>query len=335
MKGIRYILSLLVLIVTTISCERDDDHRYPMQGTGRLIEFAVENEWPEISKAAINSVEDINIFKVWGRWNENPDSQYYTNETSTVFGSDGSNVTYQNNEWKCAYEAEWYEGYYNFAAFYPNMPGNHISEFTRVSSAESTTIEYVNELQFYFNNFTGATQFDCMYAFSNVDNSANTASTVDLHFEHLFSLLTINIAANTTTAIPRNLDVTIYGIHRSITGSVAITHTEVITDYGTPNEQRVVNTTNNLKDILSSQVVSTETLYYKKSSFTNDEHGSTDIITPVFQWIVFPENLEDTPLTIKVDFKNEEGQITKTMKTIVNTGEWESGKSYAYTLLTD
>lgn len=338
MKSLRYVISLLTLCIVALSCEREDNPHYPIEGSGRPIVFAVESEWPEISKVAINNLEEMKRlrFRVWGMWNQNPDDQYFSNESSAVFLSSGTDFSYQNDEWKCTYEAEWYEGYYNFAAFYPNMSGDHSSEVIKTSAAGSTTIEYRNELKFNFYNFSlGNPQFDCMYAFSNVDNSTNTASTVNLKFDHLFSLLTINIAANKTTDLSPKLDVTIYGIHNSITGPVTITQTELITNYGTQNQQRTVSVTNNLKDLLKNSTPSTESSTYKKVSYTNEGYGSVDFITPVSQLIVFPENLEETPLTIKVDFKDNAGTITKTLTATINSGEWQSGRSYAYTLLTN
>ena len=128
---------------------------------------------------------------------------------------------------------------------------------------------------------------------------------------------------------------TIYGIHNSITGPVTITQTEVITNYGTQNQQRTVSVTNSLKNLLKDSAPSTESSIYKKVSYTNDGYGSVDFITPVSQLVVFPENLEETPLTIKVDFKDNAGTITKTLTATINSGEWQSGRSYAYTLLTN
>ena len=350
MKGIRYILILLTLCVAVISCERDEVNRYPIEGTGKMIKFSVESEWPTISKAAVNGIDEMvnSMFKVWGTWYQDPSDIYYSEQSAHVFAQNGTYVQIISSgdgvyEGECKSEAEWYAGYYNFAALFPMMfSATHDTEFEKSKVGDATKLEYTNKLNIAFPNIgqngiyhLGTNQGDLMYAFSNVDNSAETASTVNLNFEHLFSLLTINIVANKTTDLSPKLDVTIYGIHNSITGPVTITQTEVITNYGTQNQQRTVSVTNNLKDLLKNSTPSTESSTYKKVSYTNEGYGSLDFITPVSQLIVFPENLEETPLTIKVDFKDEAGTITKTLTATINSGEWQSGRSYAYTLLTN
>ena len=350
MKDIRYILILLTLCVAVISCERDEVNRYPIEGTGKMIKFSVESEWPTISKAAVNGIDEMvnSMFKVWGTWYQDPSDIYYSEQSAHVFAQNGTYVQIISSgdgvyEGECKSEAEWYAGYYNFAALFPMMfSATHDTEFEKSKVGDATKLEYTNKLNIVFPNIgqngiyhLGTNQGDLMYAFSNVDNSAETASTVNLNFEHLFSLLTINIAANNATNLPQKVDITIYGIHKSITSPVTITQTEVITNYGTPDQQRTVTTTNNLKDLLKDGALTDETSYYKKGSFTNINYGAADIITPVSQWLVFPENLEETPLKIKVDLKYNDGDVTKTMIATVNTGEWESGKSYAYTLLID
>ena len=339
MKSLRYIVSLLTLCIVALSCEREDNPHYPIEGSGRPIVFAVESEWPEISKAAINNVEDIKNFRVWGTWNPDPSTPYYPEESVPAYGIEGSQVVLSGHVWQCVNEAEWYPGYYNFAALaHLQLSGTYSSSFSKNTLDGVARLEYTNTLNFKFPSEKynlGASQLDCMYAFINEDNSTNTSSTVNFNFEHLFSLLTINIAANKTTELSPKLDVTIYGIHNSITGPVTITQTEVITNYGTQNQQRTVSVTNNLKDLLKNSTPSTESSTYKKVSYTNEGYGSVDFITPVSQLIVFPENLEETPLTIKVDFKDEAGTITKTLTATINSGEWQSGRSYAYTLLTN
>lgn len=339
MKDLRHILILLTFSMAVISCEREDGPHYPIEGSGRPIVFAVESEWPEISKAAVNRVEDIKNFRVWGTWNPDPSTPYYPKESVPAYGSEGSSVILTGDMWQCQYEAEWYPGYYNFAALaHLQLSGSYTSSFSKSTTDGVVNIEYTNTLTFRHpaNEFKlGNSQLDCMYAFINEDNSYNTSSTVNFNFEHLFSLLTINIAANTTTALSPKLDVTLYGIHNLITNPVIVTQTEMITNYGTSNPQRTIRVTNNLKDLLKDSAPSTESSIYKKVAYTNEKYGTVDFITPVSQLIVFPENLEETPLTIKVDFKDEAGTITKTLTTTINSGEWQSGRSYAYTLLTD
>lgn len=118
--------------------------------------------------------------------------------------------------------------------------------------------------------------------------------------------------------------------------SFTIAQTETITNNSTEAQQSNIEVTNDLKDLLARATLSTEDNPYKVYSYgsTDFEYGSTDMITPVKNLLVYPETLSDTcPLMIKIEYEQDGTQKVKTA--CINTGEWESGKSYAYTLLTD
>lgn len=339
--------------MVVLSCEREENPHYPIEGTGRPIVFAVESEWPVISKAAVNGIANMEnqFFKVWGTWNQNPDDLYYSGESSAVFTNSGTSVriisgadgTYQG---QCSNESEWYAGYYNFAALFPiQFTAAHYTEFTKSNLGGKTSLEYSNQISVTFPNMSqdgsyhlGERQHDLMYAFHNEDNSDNTSSVVNLNFNHVFSLLTISISANSTLTLPRLTKITIYGIHSSVPrgSSFTIAQTETITNNSTEAQQSNIEVTNDLKDLLASATLSTEDNPYKVYSYgsTDFEYGSTDMITPVKNLLVYPETLSDTcPLMIKIEYEQDGTQKVKTA--CINTGEWESGKSYAYTLLTD
>ena len=351
MKGIRYILILLTLCVAVVSCEREEVNRYPIEGTGKLIQFSVESEWPTISKAAINGVEGMvnNMFKVWGTWHQDPSDLYYSKASVPVFTPNGTYVDIVSigngiYEGRCKSEAEWFAGYYNFAALYPmTFSATQDTEFEKSTTGNATMLKYTNKLNITFpkmgQNGTyhlGNSQNDLMYAFHNEDNSAETSSVVNLKFNHLFSLLTIKISSNSTLTLPRLNEIIIYGIHSSVSGSFTITQKETVSYISEEGLQRSFEIYHDLKDLLNNAVISTETNPYKRFEFTQTDfdYGSIDTMTPIKDLLVYPETLSDTcPLNIKIIY--EEGGITKVKTATINTGEWESGKSYTYTLLTN
>lgn len=352
-KGIRHIGILLTFTLAAISCEREDSPLHPDQEGGRPIVFTTESKWPVISKAAVNDIANMEnaVFKVWGAWNQNPDDSYYSGESSAVYGNHGTSVkiisagdaTYQV---QCADVVFWKNGYYSFASIYPvQFSAAHQAKFAKSASDGKMSLEYSNQISVTFPNMSqngsyhlGERQHDLMYAFHNEDNSDNTSSVVNLNFNHVFSLLTINISANSTLTLPRLTKITIYGIHSSVPrgSSFTIAQTETITNNSTEAQQSNIEVTNDLKDLLASATLSTEDNPYKVYSYgsTDFEYGSTDMITPVKNLLVYPETLSDTcPLMIKIEYEQDGTQKVKTA--CINTGEWESGKSYVYTFLTD
>ena len=307
MKGLKYIGILLAFCFTTISCEREDETRYPVQGTGRPIVFNVESEWPEITKTIINTSDDIkNIgFKVWGNWSPKSDgtSEY------PVFGNSGTNVSYLRDSWVCADEQFWYKGYYSFAAVLPSslLNGTYDNNKLILDLGES--------------GFDLAeTQEDLMFAFSNIDNSKGDASDVDLVFNHTFSLLDIRLKRNGAFVTK----VMLYGIHKRMEGKLELEYAPDGGEYST-----------NLEDVLS-EVTTDKSPYYVKSysagqgfNYSNNEISllKTSTSGPL---LVFPEDLAQTPLTVVVGLKD--GNQEKEVRAVIDTGEWTPGSTNVYLL---
>lgn len=327
MKKVIHIASaLMAAVLAFISCERADVNRPDVQEGGRPIQFTVESEWPEITKAVITDVEGMKAegFRVWSDWHQDPKDEYYSGDYGPVYGKTGTKVNASEDEtWISEEEGDWYKGYYTFASAYPaSIAGTHSSTFTKGTSAT-----YSNSLSLDLADFhLGDSQTDLMYAFANVDNSAENASVVSLNFSHLFALLTIRISATSTQNLPRVKKISIYGIHSTLNDSLKITHTAT-----SDSEHTVVS---NMDEVLAAATLSSEDVPYWSQEYNESDfnYGSVDVIIPVENLLVYPETLsDDCSLVIKVEYGEDDNLQVK--KSVVTSGSWSSGNTYAYTLM--
>lgn len=332
---------LLLACVVFISCEREDNPYQSSDDSGRPIVFTAECDWPTMTKEAILDLEDIKDtgFRVWASWHRDPDDQSYRPvETTATFGSSGTAVTYQDNSWICDNEEQWNTGYYNFAAVIPasQFSGTHSATFQKRKASGVTTLSYSNTLTLDFGNsgfHLGSSQTDLMYAFHNEDNSADASSVVRLNFEHLCSLLTIKISSSDLGIIPTLKKLTLYGIHSTLIDDLTITQQATTTISASGNKQNNSTITNNISTVLQTASVSTESAPYWTMEYDEDDfdYDSAAIIVPVIKLLVFPEDLSEHPLRIKVEY--EEAGITKTKTANIDSGQWISGESYVYSLI--
>lgn len=329
MKRIIYIASvLLVTCAAFISCEREDVAR-PEQGTNKPITFAVESEWPEITKAAVKVTGDFksgDAFTAYATLYQGSDYTYTTDESGSVFGEEGTTVTAQGNvgegiKWVSSVKSDWQFAYYNFAAAFPNHCANgYRSSF----DMEDDILTHTTTLK--FNCGTSLSeQYDCMYAFSNVDNTDGDETVVQFGFNHVFSLLNINITASSAGTVSNITKVSVQGLRSSLSVPFTITQTEVVENGITQSK----NVTNDIKTILRANSPSS-TYGFDVTHFNT---VSTNEIEAVKDYLVFPDDLSVAPVTIKVEYTQNEVATSKSIQ--LNSGDWESGKSYAYTLLID
>lgn len=325
MKRIIYIVSaLLVTCVAFISCEREDVAR-PEEYGGRPIEFIVESEWPEMTKAA----SSIDAFKVWGNWTKDPNDVSNTaGIKEAVFGAVGANVNKYGNTWALTQDADWHQGYYNFAAVYPSsLSGYQAATFGKVVIEDQNVHKYTDLLTLDLGNEgldLSSTQTDLMYAFSCINNAGNDASAVTLLFKHAFARVTVKISY--TESEPTVNSFIIYGIHNKINGELKFRYEQM--GYG---EDALWTSIDNISELLSAEEVSTEEApYYTGSSFTSAD----DEIVLVDNLLVFPEALSKSCyLGIKTNVTI--GGQTKDVYANVASGEWVSGGSYVYKLDAD
>lgn len=330
MKRIIYIVSAVLLAyAASVSCERVD--RPVAQGDGRPILFTADTEWPEITKATLYDRDDImeNGFKVWGNWHKDPEDPASYTFDADIFGEEGTLVSRQEggDSMLPVKTAMWHRGYYCFAAVFPkSFSGATTSSFSKATSGN----EYTNELTVDFGNAgfnLAEEQTDLMYAFADVDNSANQASKVQMDFFHTFALLDIRLThkgADGSEEVGVK-SVSLYGIHSEIKGNLQFVHnsgsTGVTADFAT---------------LLAASESTTEDNPYYDREFTDESilvfPGET--IAIVDNLLVFPETLsEDTALTIKLVLMY--GELTKEFTVTLEDGQWTSGSTNAYEISVD
>lgn len=355
MRKIKHIAPILsALILAFISCERADVNRPDVQEGGRPIQFTVGNEWPEITKAPIESLDDLkgDGFLVFAEWTKDPeDDSYYANADGQVYGTYGVlvNAIDNNNDgvfdpngsegdyWQCTDEQNWYRGYYSFAALLPASQFNatftapyatHSADFTFTTDADGNVadVTYKNTITVSFGagGFNlASSQIDLMYAFYNKDNSADGADKVTLDFHHAFAKLGIRLTANDPEKIPDVTGISVYGLYNSIADDLIFTHT---------NTQTQTIVSDNINSILATRSNS-DNPYYSISggAFTRTE---TELI--LFEDIlVFPQTMtSDHPLIVRItyDTEDEEG---KTYDIKIMNVTWEPGGTYIYSVLMD
>ncbi len=328
MKRIIYIVSVLLLAcVAFISCEREDTSGILEQGTGKPISFAAESEWPEITKAAVKVTDDFNsgdAFTAYATWSQDPAYTYTANESDFVFGEEGTIVTAQDNDdegfkWVSSIKSDWQFGYYNFAAVFPYHCANG---YTTSLDIENGILTYTSTLELICSKSLSE-QYDCMYAFSNIDNTDGVATVVEFGFNHIFSLLNINITASSSETISNITKVSLQGLRSSMSVPFTITQTEVVENGVTQSK----NVTCDIKTKLRANRPSS-TYGFDISNFKT---VSTNEIEALKDYMVFPDDFSIAPVTITVEYKQNEVATSKSIQ--LNSGGWESGKSYAYTLL--
>lgn len=329
MRTSKYISVLLAFCIAVISCEREDGPA--VQEDGRPIVFTAESEWPGITKTAVYDVETIREagFRVWGSWHQDPEDQADYVFDADVFGEEGSVVSLADNGESLVPEedAMWHRGYYCFAAVFPkSFPGVTTSSFSKTASGN----EYTNELTVDFGNAgfnLAEEQIDLMYAFADVDNSANQASTVQMDFCHTFALLDIRLThkGEDESEEVGVKSVSLYGIHSEIKGDLQLVHNSGST-----------GVTADFVSLLSEAESTTEDNPYYNREYADEPSrvypGET--IAIVDNLLVFPETLlEDTALTIKLVLMY--GELTKEFTVTLEDGQWTSGSTNAYEISVD
>ena len=326
MKRIIHIAAVLLICVAFISCEREDVPSHPEQGTRKQIAFAVESEWPEITKTAIKATAGFkpgDVFRAYATLYQESDYTYSSIESGYVFGEEVTIVEAQDNhsegiKWVSSIESNWQFAYYNFAAVFPQHCAN---SYTTSFNIENGILTYTSKLELNCNSSLSE-QYDCMYAFNNIDNTDGLATLVEFGFNHVFSLLNINVTTSSPETISNITEVSIQGLRSSLRTPFTITQTEVV-ENGVTKSKTI---TNDIKAVLKNYTPSS-TYEFKVSNFNT---VSTNEIEAVKDYLVFPEDLSVAPITIKVDYIQNGVASSKSIQ--LSSGEWESGKSYTYKL---
>lgn len=307
--------------MTVVSCERGDSLSDLVQESGRPIEFSVESDWPEITKSLISNSDDIKGvgFKVWGVKSSDSDGS----NSESVFGEDGTSVSFTAGKWKSDVVKDWEGRHYSFASVL------HPAKFAGTYSNNTLSIDLGD------NGYNLAVnQDDFMVAFQNVDNSDFDASVVELDFRHLFS--TIDIRLNNSQPFDSQgiavTKVMLYGIHKSITGDLQIKQETI---YDSTNNKISEDLTTNLADCFDPSHISTDIMPYYERQYAygsaNEFNYSSPTITVVDDLLVFPESLSEKitlSIVIELQQQSKRGKIVAN----ISSGEWLSSKSYTYIL---
>lgn len=329
----------------------------------RPILFSIsEDMWPDITKATISNVGDMygNAIRVWGSLENAPaDNSYYVSgRDEAVFGIYGTPVlaidknndgifTPSNTESKDAWmyndEKNWFRGYYSFAAVLPDTDllesdviGTFVSSSSVAIGSDGKDVNYVNVLTLDFDDSgfdLAENQIDLMYAFRNIDNSNENASSVDLNFNHAFAILNIKQSAQSIANKKMVRDLKIYGIHRSISGNLKFRQEMYEISDKVSSAIRSEELSNNMSELLLEGVKATPESPYASftGAFTTDEEGNGILINKL---LVFPETLsEDNPLILAIKYTEpaEQGNLVLYEKVArITTGVWSPGSNYTY-----
>lgn len=307
---------------------------------------------------------------------------YATGTNGSVFGADGTAVRPYDADGNMIFDPEgtadawtydnvrdWYRGYYSFAAILPNSlfdvnSDNYMIEsasltstFSQTGSDDSRTLIYDNALTLTFpddrlvlgghvveNDITvpEENQKDIMIAFSTEDNSDYSAENVSLNFTHIFARLGVELTATDSRNIPDITTVTIYGIHKTLTGPLKLTQKITQTNYRTETSQTTVDNAISMRGDLST----IEDPYAKFTMPEGHYNHSTGQgkVTLFKDLIVLPENLsEEVLLQIRVDFNKVRVNADSSVENLgqghhvitIDNGTWHSGEKHLYSFVVD
>lgn len=283
-------------------------------------------------------------------------------------GDDVFNPVTTVDTWQYENIKDWYQGYYSFAAVLPNSlfdssSPNYLirsasleSSFSKSQNDTDITLEYDNTLTVNFQNdrlnigghvvengieVPIADLKDIMFAFQTEDNSDNQAENVSLSFTHLFALLSIKLEAEDPANMPEITSVTVYGISSSIESPLILKQKVNHLHYRANNYQTVTENSLLMKGTASTLIDPFAKFTMPEGYYKTD--GTPKSVTLFKNLMVFPEDLEQTPLQVKIEFNkvkvNDDLSIENLGKgehtiTIANA-KLESGNNYVWSFEID
>lgn len=298
------------------SCQREDD-LFPLE-TDFPILVQASSEWPVIPKAPIENVSGLagDAVVIWAN----------NNISKNVFGQNGTKAYYSaTGNWNYTPTRYWQMANYIFAAV---APASYFSPTYKNASDSNNgsfkgTMGTDNSLTIAFGT-TGLdlknTQLDMMYKFTSVNNPAGEdQAAVNIILNHMFAQLNIQFTSDTPDKSFNIESITIYGNHKSVKGNLTL-------NGNTGNEQALIKC---LQDVTT---VSDFYAQYNRPSSNNGAWNITSNVQSclVEKLIVFPENLTQNPLSVKVVYNGGKERIIN-----LTNIEWQMGKVYTYLLAVD
>ncbi len=286
----------------------------------------------------------------------------------TAADTDGDGKFVQaKDSWTYSPQQEWYRGYYSFAAVIPasifsdgGVEGSHYSHSQTsaeiaYSNGVVTGVTYNNRLTLDFpddlfvlgghsvsgTKLPASAQSDLMYAFAEVDNSGNAAGDVKLQFTRTCAKLSILLSVNDPDVTMSIQKITIYGLLNSIPTPLEFTRVRT-----------AANSTDgsNYPDMLATAAEEHRSTLDNPFAVFNRPEGEGDdalkwdvkgsdpdkpvAVRLVEDLLVFPGELSaSNQLKIKIDYMSGADLLTTYLK--VSEGEWQAGRSYAYSFWAD
>lgn len=312
MNRTQYIFLTALLLLTGCAEHPLTDFEVGNEGE-KPIEFGLSSDFSVGSKAAIDDGTNYTDYTDYGFIvqagltvaSEKTESW----KTNTVFGSNGTEVTYGTDGWGYSPARYWQYGSYSFAGAMPSSAG-----FT--ASLDAATHKQLT-LHFGDGGYDlRAGQDDIMVGFKTVDvQSASSAPTVNFNFEHQMSLVVINGAYKETAGKIRVDKIEVYGNTAKTVGNMVFTHDE---------------TKINASYSLDSQSVTDEDNVYQTIEGAWELLPSTPITTIVPGLLVFPEECDFSIVVTYTDLYGNKDGVQKTKSAALHSN-WERGKKYTYT----
>lgn len=277
----------------------------------KSIEFGLSSDFSVESKATIDGTNYTDYGFIVQAGLTVASEKTETWKTNTVFGSNGTEVTYGTDGWGYSPARYWQYGSYSFAGAMPSSAG-----FT--ASLDAATHKQLT-LHFGDGGYDlRAGQDDIMVGFdSRTVQSVSSAKPVKFDFEHQLSLVVIKGAYKETAGKIRVDKIEVYGNTAKTAGNMVFTHdgTKINASYS-----------------LDSQSVTDEDNVYQKIEGAwelTPSAASTEIVSGL---LVFPEECDEFYIAVTyTDAYGTTNQV-QTTKTSPNLEPaWERGKKYTYT----
>lgn len=339
------------------SCSREEGPLGNMEEeAGKPIELLASPQWPDQTKAPINSVGDLlgSGFVVWGAWAQDPadkaqfSGDYSSGTTNKVFGQNGTKVyatdgdgngTFapvaytgssnpgQIDHWAYSPTRYWHRGTYNFAAVLPE--GDFGASYGKDGAETGYTGELainpsgnpVLTINFGESGFRlGELQTDLMVAFDYVDNKNESATSVSLKFEHQLAMIKFEALATDLTVDIDKIELTSY---KNTAKSAAF-------EWIKPSDTEETGTVNPTWTLDESQT---------GSSHNNGGGGWKQLATStksLFEWLVLPQTVTGAQciITYTEHFYGEAEEtkqsVSKTINATIPQVTWEPFKTYLY-----
>ena len=283
---------------------------------GKPIEFGISSDFSVESKAAIDGTNYTDYGFIVQAGLTVASEKTETWKTNTVFGSDGTEVTYGTDGWGYSPARYWQYGSYSFAGAMPSSAG-----FT--ASLDAATHKQLT-LHFGEGGYDlRAGQDDIMVGFKTVDvQSASSAPTVNFNFEHQLALVVIKGASLEPRTSIRIDKIEVYGNNFRTVGDMTFYQngSSIVSEYVPTGPTSRTNVFQTLTPPAGTSWILPATASGAVPQYT----------TLVPGLLVFPEACEFSIIVTYSDYYGGGAGIQST-KTGTLSVDWQRGMKHEYT----